>query len=274
MTRLPVSSTSVGGRSNAISRVPKPSFAKPMKGSTRMQSPHDGPPWTPQRTRALFRLFQTSAPPDFQRQVLERIAQRQHARVRRCMRWRSSRAWWPRGCAWSVGTLQPRRGWPGRVIAMAGCCALVLGASLAWWAARMGPAAPTMPAMLMSRAVAPPPRDPGVPTEAPIRVDHHGGFGRAEPQEEAVHAAGPPEPSTIARQMQTGQSMDKGTASQAGDDPKRAPLAPAPVPHLTAQKERPPSARRHTQRSGRPGGEPGKSSRSHPRPGTGQQAPG
>ena len=36
-----------------------------------MPYPHDEPPWTPQHTRALFRLFQTSAPPDFQRQILE-----------------------------------------------------------------------------------------------------------------------------------------------------------------------------------------------------------
>jgi hypothetical protein len=114
-------SRSVGGRSNAISRVPKPSFAKPMKGSTHMQSPHDRPPWTPQRTRALFRLFQTSAPPDFQRQLLERIAQRQHARGRRRMGWRSSRVWWPGGRAWSVGTRQPRRRRLDRVLATAGC---------------------------------------------------------------------------------------------------------------------------------------------------------
>jgi hypothetical protein len=48
-----------------------------------MPYPHDKPPWTPQDIRALFRLFQTSAPPDFQRQILERVAQRQHAHGRR-----------------------------------------------------------------------------------------------------------------------------------------------------------------------------------------------
>ena len=83
MARLPASSTSAGGRSNVISRVPKPSFAALTKGATRMPYPHDEPPWAPQHTRALFRLFQTSAPPDFQRQLLECVAQRQQVPERR-----------------------------------------------------------------------------------------------------------------------------------------------------------------------------------------------
>jgi hypothetical protein len=271
MTRLPVSSTSVGGRSNAICRVPKPSFATPMKGVTHMPYPHDEPPWTPQHTRALFRLFRTSVPPDFQRQILERMAQRQHTYGRRRMRWRSLLAWWP-GCrAWGIGTLQPHRRRPGHVIVMAGCCGLVVGASFAWWAIRTGPWAPLTPALLVSRAVSPS-RAPGVPTEAPRRGDQPGGFGRIEPQEEVGTAAGPLEPSAIARQIQTEQAMDRNTASQAGDDPERALLMPAPVPHLTAQKELQLPARRHTPRAGRP--RAGKSSRPHTRPGTSQQAPG
>src|SRR6266704_6328317 len=133
MTRWPVSSTSADGRSNAISRVPKPSFATPMKGVTRMPYPHDEPPWTPQRTRALFHLFQTSAPPDFQHQILERLAQRQHAQERQRLGWWSLLAWWP-GCrAWGGGRLHPHRRWPGHVITMVGCCGLVLGTSLTWW---------------------------------------------------------------------------------------------------------------------------------------------
>lgn len=263
MTRWPVSSTSAGGRLNAISRVPKPSFATLMKGVTRMPDSHDAPPWTPQHTRALFRLFQTSAPPDFQRQILERVAQRQHTHRRR-RGWRSLLAWWP-GCrAWGGGTLQPHRRWPGHVIAMGGCCGLVLGTSLTWWAVWTRPAAPPTPELLVSRVVSPPPRIPSVPTETPIRGEHHGGFGRAEP----------PEPSASEPQMQTGPSVDRTRASQAGDDLERALLMPAPVQHLTAQKERQPPARKHLQRSGRPRGEPGKSSRPHPRPGTSQQAPG
>jgi hypothetical protein len=252
--------------------VPKPSFATPMKGVTRMPYPHDDPPWTPQRTRALLRLFQTSAPPDFQRQILERVAQRQHTQRRQCMGWHALLAWWPRCSARGAGTLHPHRRWPGHVIAMVGCCGLVLGTSLAWWAMRTGPAAPPTPALLVSRAVSLPPRAPGVPNEAPIRGDHHAGFGRTEPQEAAETAAGPLEPSAIARQIQTEQAVDRHTASQAGDDPERALLMPASVQPLTAQKELQLPARRHTPRAGRP--RAGKSSRPHTKPGTSQQAPG
>jgi len=273
MTRLPVSSTSVGGQSNAICRVPKPSFATPMKGVTHMPHPHDEPPWPPQHTRALFRLFQTSVPPDFQRQILERVAQRQHTYGRWRMRWHSLLTWW-RGCrAWVVGTLQPYRKRPGHVITMAVCCGLVVGTSLAWWAIRMGPWAPHTPALLVSRAVSPS-RAPGMPDEAPRRGDQHGGFRSIEPQEEAGHAAGLPEPSASAPQMPTGQSADRSTASQIGDGPEGALLVPAPVQRLTAQKERQPPIHRYTQRSGRPRGAPGKTSRPHARLGTNQQAPG
>jgi hypothetical protein len=247
MTRLPVSLTSAGGRSNAISRVPKPSFATPMKGVTRMPYPHDEPPWTPQRTRALFHLFQTSAPPDFQRQLLERMAQYQHTHRRRRMGWWSLPAWWP-----------------GRVVAMVGCCGLVLGTCLTWWAVRTGPAAPSRPEVLVSRVVSTPPRVPSVPSETPRRGDQHGGFGSAEPLE----------PSVSAPQMQTRQSVDGSPASQTGDIPERTVFMPAPVQPLAVQKERQPAARRPTQRVGRSRGEPAKPSRSHTRLGTGQQAPG
>ena len=153
MTRLPVSSTSAGGRSNAISRVPKPSFATPMKGVTRMLYPHDEPPWTPQHSRALFRLFQTSAPTDFQRQLLERVAQHQATHGLRRLGWRSLLAWWPGYRAWGVGTSQRHRRWPSHGITVVGCCGLVLGNCLAWWAARTGPTAPPTPALLVSRAI-------------------------------------------------------------------------------------------------------------------------
>jgi hypothetical protein len=239
-----------------------------------MPYPHDEPPWTSQRTRALFRLFQTSAPPDFQRPILERLAQRQHAQERRRLGGWSLLAWWP-GCrAWGGGRLQPHRRWPGHVIAMVGCCGLVLGTSLTWWAVRVGPTAPPVPAPLVPRAVTPLPRAPGVPVEASGRLDHNGGFGRAERQEAAVHAAGPLESSTSAPQIQMEPSVARDTASQAGDDPERALLVPAPVRHFTAQKEHQPPAYRYTPRSGRPRAAPGKPSRPHTRPETGQQEPG
>src|SRR5436190_21515533 len=138
-----------------------------MKGVTRMPYPHDEPPWTPQRTRALFHLFQTSAPPDFQRQILERVVQRQHAQERRRLGWRELLAWWLGGRARGAGALQSHRRWPGHVIAMAGCGGLVLGTSLAWWVVWTRPAAPPTPALLVSRAVSPAPRAPGMPAEAP-----------------------------------------------------------------------------------------------------------
>ena len=190
-----------------------------MKGVTRMPYPHDGPPWTPQHTRALFRLFQTSAPPDFQRQVLERVAQRQHARVRRHRRWRSPLSWWSGGHAWGGGTLQLHRRWPRRVIATAGCCGLVLGTSVVWWALQTDPAVPSMPEVRMSR-------------------------------------------------------VERNMTFQAGDNPERTLPVSAPVPHLTAQKERHPPARLHPQRWRRTRSAPGKGTRFHPRPGSGQQAPG
>ena len=98
--------------------------------------------------------------------------------------------------------------------------------------------------------------------------------GAPSPRKLAVHVAHPLESSARAPQMQIGPCVDRCTASQAGDDSERALLMPAPVQHLTAHKERQPPARRSTQRSGRPRGEPGKSSRPHTRPGTSQQAPG
>jgi hypothetical protein len=39
---------------NAISRVPKPSFATPMKDVTRTLYPRDKPPWTPQHTWTMM----------------------------------------------------------------------------------------------------------------------------------------------------------------------------------------------------------------------------
>jgi hypothetical protein len=253
--------------------VPKPSFAARTKGLTRMPHPHDAPPWTPQHTRALFRLFQTSAPPDFQRQVLERVAQRQHTQERRCLGWRALLAWWP-GCrAWGVGTPQRHSRRPGPVIAMTGCAGLVLGTGLVWWVVRTGPAASPTLALLVSRVVSPASRAPGMPAEVPIYGDHHAGFGSAEPPEAAAPATGPPESSTSAPQMPMESSVDRHTASPAGDDPERA-LLPAPVPHLTAHKERQPLPHRPTQRAGRPRGTPGKSARPHNRLGTAQQAPG
>jgi len=107
-----------------------------------------------------------------------------------------------------------------------------------------------------------------------MRVDHHGGFERAEHQESAVRAADPSEAIAIARQAQTGQPVDRREALQAGDDPERTLPVPASVPHLTAQKEHHAPARIHTQRSGRPPGARGKTTRPHTRPGTGRQAPG
>lgn len=239
-----------------------------------MQYPHDGPPWTSQRTRALFRWFQTSAPPDFQRQVLERVAQRQHARVRRRMRWRSPLSWWPGGRAWGSGTLQLHRRWPHHVIAAAGCCGLVLGTSLAWWAWRTGPAVPTIPEVLVSRAIALLPSDTDVPNATPRRVDHHGWFGSAEQQETAVRTASSLTPIDIAPQMSMGQAVDRSIAWQTGDNLERALPVSAPVPYLTAWKERHPPVRLRTHRSRHARGAPKKVTRSHTRPGPGQQAPG
>jgi hypothetical protein len=262
MTRLPAFSTSADGRSNVISRVPRPSFLKPMKGTTHMQSPYTGPPWTPQRTRALFRLFTTSAPPDFRRQILERLAQRQHALVRQRLRRRSPRAW-------RVGTLRPRRRWRRRVLATVGWCGLVLGVSLAWWAAQTGPAAPAMPTGLVSRAVSPP-SDPEDPTDALIRLDPTGWPGRAEPHEAVVRVADLPESVDTALHMQPGTAGERSMTSQASEEPERTLPGPVPVPRLTAQKERHSSVRRPTQRSERSRGAPGKAARLHKRPATGQ----
>jgi hypothetical protein len=137
-----------------------------------------------------------------------------------------------------------------------------------------GPAAPLTPVLLVSRVVSPLPDTPGVPGEAPGRGNHPGEDGRAAPPEPAVHVASPLEPSASAPQMQTGQGVDRSTASQAGDDPERALRMPVSVPSLSAPKVRPLPAHRLTQRSGRPRGEPGKSSRLRAKPGTNQQAPG
>jgi hypothetical protein len=119
MTRSPGCSTSAGGRSNAISRVPKPGFAQSMQGVTRMPSPHDGPPWTPQQTRVFCRVFQTSAASDCQRQIPECVAStsaRLCGGVRHGDRLGHGGSGWR---TWSAGTLQPYRataGWYGLVL--------------------------------------------------------------------------------------------------------------------------------------------------------------
>ena len=272
MTRWPVFSTSAGGPSNAIFRGLRPSFATPMKGAIRMHEPHDTPRWTSQRTRALFRLFQTAAPPDFQRQILARVAKRQHAQQPRRLGGRALLAWGPGSRAWGRGTHPRHHRGPGPLIALIGCCSLVLGTSLAGWVLQRGPAAPPAPALL-TRAISLP-RTPDVPTEAPLRGDSLEGFGSAEPPEGTGHAAPLPTSGPSAPQMPLGPSVDKRTAFQAGDDPAHASLVPAPVSQLTVQKERQLPGHRSTQRAGRPRGAPGKSSRSHTRAGTSPQAPG
>ena len=218
--------------------------------------PHDTPPWTPQRTRALFRLFQTSAPPDFQRQVLARLAQRQPAPEQRRRGWRALLAWGPGSRAWRRGTPQRHRRWPGYALAMLGCCGLVLGTSLAWWAARLvqrathasaAAVAGRLPASALGRA-----HRGASPWRRPQRVRE-----RCAP-EETEQAAGPPTSRTSAPQMPMGQSVDKRSAFQAGDDPARTLLVPAPGSQLTAQKERQLPVHRYSQRSGRPRGAPGR----------------
>jgi hypothetical protein len=225
-----------------------------------MQSPYNGPPWTPQRTRALFRLFATSAPPDFRRQILERVAQRQHALGRQRVRWRSPRARGVRWRAWGVGTLRPQHRWRRRGVAMVGWCGLVLGASLAWWAAQTGPAAPPSPAVLVSRAVSPP-SDSGGPPEALIRIDHHGWSGQAESHGAVVRATDLPEPMDTVPPMPPGTTGGRSMAPQAKEELERTLPGPLPVPRLTAQKERHPPAHKHTQRAERPRGAPGKATR-------------
>jgi hypothetical protein len=150
----------------------------------------------------------------------------------------------------------------------------VLGTGFAWWAMQTGLAAPLMPVLLVSRVASQLSYTPGVPAEAPGRVHHPGGGGRTEPQEPTGHVASPLEPSPSASQLQTGQGVDGSTASQAGDDPERALRMPVFVPYLSAPKVRHLPTHKLTQRSGRPRGEPGKSSRLRARPGTSQQAPG
>ena len=259
MTRSPVSSTSAGGRSNAICRVPRPSFATPMKGVTRMQDPHGVPPWTPQRTRALFRLFQTSAPPDFQHQILVRLAQRQTIKRRRG--WRMLRAWWSRGHPGCGGTHQAHRRWPRPVIAMVGFCGLVLGTNLTWWAVGTDPVGSPTPGLL-SRHVALPSHPPDVSSEASLHGDYPGGVESTAPLEPAMHTVESPEFSTSAAPRHTGSSVERQTAAQKGGASSRVLRIPAPGPHLTVQKERQPPTRRPPERSGRPRREPGKSARS------------
>ena len=232
-----------------------------------MHEPHDTTPWTPQRTRALFRLFQTSAPPDFQRQILARLAQRQPAQQRRRMGWRALLAWGLGSRAWRRGIRPapsqtarpcPRHGrvlWPrardqSRLVGGAAGSSGATHASAAAVAGRLAASA----LRRAHRGASP----AATTTEA---------FGSAEPLEEAEQTAGPPTSSTSAPQMPMGQSVDKRTAFQAGNDPARTLLVPARGSQLTAQKERQLPAHRYTQRSGRPRGAPGKSSRSHTRGG-------
>jgi hypothetical protein len=225
-----------------------------------MQSPYNGPPWTSQRTRALFRLFATSAPPDFRRQILERVAQRQHALGRQRRRWRSPRSRWRKWRAWGVGTAQSQRMWRRRGVATVGWCGLVLMASLAWWVAQTGPAAPPSPAVLVSRAVSPP-SDTGGPPEALIRIDHLEWSEQAESQGAMVRAADLPEPIATAPPMPPGTGGSRPVASQAKEELERTLPGPLPVPRLTVQKERHPPAYKHTQRSERLRGAPGKATR-------------
>jgi hypothetical protein len=155
------------------------------------------------------------------------------------------------------------------VIATVGWCGLVFGASLVWWAVWTGPAAPTMPTVLVSRAVSPP-SDPGDPTEALIHLDHTGGPGRAESQEAVERAVDLPEAIDTALPVHPGAAGDRSTASQVREEAARTLSGPVPVPRLTAQKERHPPARRHAQRTERSRGVPGKAARLHKRPAPGR----
>jgi hypothetical protein len=256
---------------NAIFRVPKPGFVTPMKGVTRMQDPHDVPPWTPQRTRALFHLFQTSAPPDFQHQLLARLAQRQHTQGQRG--WRMLLVWWPRGRPVGGETRHAHRRWPGPVIAMVGCWGLVLGTSLVWWAMWTDQAASPTPGLL-SRLVAPQSHPSVISTEASLHSDHPGGVEGAAPLEPAVHTTVPPELSASTAPRYTGSSVDRQTAAPEGSAVARVLRTPAPGAHLTVQKERQLPIRRPPERSGRPRREPGKTARPHIRPGPSPQVPG
>jgi hypothetical protein len=270
MTRWPVFLTLAGGRSNAISRVPRPGFVTPMKGVTGMQAPQDGPPWTPQRTRALFRLFQASAPPDFQHQILARLDQRQYSQGRRG--WRMLLAWWAGEYPGGGETHHAHRRWPGPVIAMVWGCGLVLGTSLTWWV-WMDPAASPTPGQL-SRLVALQSHPPIVSTAAPLHSDYPGQVGRAAPLEPAGHTAEFPESGVGAARKPTGASVDAQIAAQEGGAVARVLRTPVPGAHLTVQKERQPPTRRPPERSGRPRREPGKTARPHIRPGASPQVPG
>ena len=243
----------------------------PMKGVTRMHDPHNVPPWTPQRTRTLFHLFQTSAPPDFQHQILARLAQRQHMQERRG--WRKLLVWWTGGYPGGDETRHARRRWPGPVIAMVGCCGLVLGTSLTWWAMWADPAASPTPGLL-SHLITLPSHPPVVSTEAPLLSDYPGGVGRAAPLEPAVYTAEPPEPGVSAASRYTVSSVARQTAVQEGGAAVRVLRTPAPGAHLTVQKERQPPTRKPPERSGRPRREPGKTARPHIRPGANPQVPG
>ena len=124
-------------------------FFKAYKRGPRMPSSDNEPPSTPQRTRALFRLFTTSAPPDSRRQLLERVAKRQHTLVRQRRQWRSPQAWGRRRRSGGVGTFRPHRRWRRRIMVTVGWSGLALGASLAWWAARTDPVVPIPSAVLV-----------------------------------------------------------------------------------------------------------------------------
>jgi hypothetical protein len=89
-----------------------------------------------------------------------------------------------------------------------------------------------------------------------------------------VQAAGLPEPIETAPHIHSGIVGDRSMILQARAEAERTPPGPVPVLRLTAQKEPHPSAQRHTHRSGRPRGAPGKAPRSHKKFVTGQQAPG
>jgi hypothetical protein len=138
---------------------------------------------------------------------------------------------------------------------------------------------PSYPVVLVSRAVLPP-SDPGGPSEGLIRIDHNGGPGRAEPQGAGVRATELPEPidaSGVYRYRAANAPRDswgEEQAVQARAESERTLPERVPVPHRTAQKEPQPPAQRHTQRSGRPRGAPGKATHPHKKFVTGQQEPG
>ena len=188
------------------------------------------------------------APPDFQRQVLTRVRQPQPW----CMPGRepsvSAQAHWPGRRAWDIKKRHWHRRFAVLAIGTAGGCGLVLSVSLSWWLSGTDPAARTTLPGSVAHIIAPQRYTLAVPYEAGERF-----AGR----ESGENARAPRGGVLTEGQAQPWTAWGEDKTAAVDTDHERGEFFPPTVPPMQPRRE----SKLSQQRSERPQGVPGKSTR-------------